>query len=171
MPEKEIISSKGMFSPAFLCQWQLPSLSCHFNGSKILLLPILTCSQDEATDGEIDALRTAMKCIIDFNLESQFPPEDIEKRIVELEKLRAERRSSVPGPKKQVWHQNKNKRLRTEVSTVEPFDIPVFTPSGQYETSYLSNGGPRQFASSGNRSRNNLRTRQGFAGNHYLYHS
>ncbi|KAG2695363.1 hypothetical protein I3760_07G010500 [Carya illinoinensis] len=128
-------------------------------------------AKDEATDGEIDALRTAMKCVIDFNLESQFPPEDIEKRIVELEKLRAERRSSVPGPKKQVWHQNKNKRLRTEVSTVEPFDIPVFTPSGQYETSYLSNGGPRQFASSGNRSRNNLRTRQGFAGNHYLYRS
>ncbi|XP_035551447.1 FRIGIDA-like protein 5 [Juglans regia] len=128
-------------------------------------------AKDEATDGEIDALRTAMECIIDFNLESEFPPKDIEKRIVELEKLRAERRSSVPGPKKQVWHQNKNKRLRTEVSTVEPFDIPVFTPSGQYETSYLYSGGPRQFASSGNSSRNNLRTRQGFAGNHYLYHS
>lgn len=115
-----------------------------------------------------------MKCIMDFNLEPQFPPKDIEKRIVELEKLRAIRRRSVPGSKKQVWHQNKNKRLRTDASTVEqPFDIPAFTPPWRYETSYPPSGGvPRQFGLSGDSSNSNLRSRLGgFAGNRYLYHS
>ncbi|KAL4634037.1 hypothetical protein ACB092_04G168300, partial [Castanea dentata] len=93
---------------------------------------------DKAANREIAALRDVLGCITDYNLESQFPPKDIERRVLELEKLKAERRNAAStsavefGPKQpdvkkcdnsgsackqQAQPQNRNKRARTAVST------------------------------------------------------
>ena len=40
---------------------------------------------DQAIDREIAAVRTVIKYIAKYKLESEYPPEDLEKQIVELE--------------------------------------------------------------------------------------
>lgn len=134
--------------------------------------------QDKATDNELGALRAAMGCITDYNLESQVPPMGIEIRIAELEKLKAERRRSLSAlgftvepndpnggkhgicvslRKQQVQWQNENKRARTAVPTVRPYDTPACAstvpsrnpPSWHCGTSDVVNGGPGRFGFAG----------------------
>jgi hypothetical protein len=133
-------------------------------------------------------------CITDYNLESQFPPKVIEKRVLEIEKVKAERRHAGPASavsvepkqpvlkkrgnsdsahKQQLQQQNKKKRARTAVSTVRPYARPVFTPisSYRYGTSAVSNGGHEQYGYDGNlRVAPNLGAGQQFYRNPYMYH-
>lgn len=45
---------------------------------------------DQAIDKEIAAVRTVIKYIAKYKLESEYPPEDLEKQIVELENEKKE---------------------------------------------------------------------------------
>ncbi len=153
------------------------------------------CSQDKAANRELAALGAVLGCITDYNLESQFPPKDIEKRVLEIEKVKAERRHAGPASavsvepkqpvlkkrgnsdsahKQQLQQQNKKKRARTAVSTVRPYARPVFTPpisSYRYGTSAVSNGGHEQYGFDGNfRVAPNLGAGQQFYRNPYMYH-
>ena len=139
------------------------------------------CSQDKATNREIAALRDVLGCITDYNLETQFPPKDIERRVLELEKLKAERRTAAStsavevGPKQpdvkkcdnsgsarkqQVQPQNRNKRARTAVSTVRPHAMPVPAHGGHGHFGYAGNYSLSPYLGAG----------QQFVRNHYLFH-
>ena len=51
-----------------------------------MLISIENCLQNHGIDREINVLRTVMKYIAKYKLESEYPPEDLEKQIVKLEK-------------------------------------------------------------------------------------
>ncbi|KAL5566208.1 hypothetical protein UlMin_029372 [Ulmus minor] len=98
--------------------------------------------KDKATDKEIDALRTALQCIQDYNLESEFYSGNILKRISLLEKIKRDRnhsatfffnpeleqqqqqptkkRSNASSDPEKRPQQNKTKFPRTVASNVRP---------------------------------------------------
>ncbi|KAF7805161.1 FRIGIDA-like protein 5 [Senna tora] len=107
--------------------------------------------KDKVRDEEVACLRTVMKCISDNNLESHNLPKEIQNRINELEKLKANSvgATATPGAASKVEVQeqpkqkkrsneevakkhpakprsNNNKRPRTVAS--RPSVTPVFTP-------------------------------------------
>ncbi|KAM1086946.1 hypothetical protein ACFX2H_012473 [Malus domestica] len=53
---------------------------------------------------ELSAVRAVIKCIEDYNLEAEFPPEDLKKRLEQLEKVKPEKKRPVVVPA--------NKRVR-----------------------------------------------------------
>eukprot|EP01018_Ginkgo_biloba_P035041 Gb_33604 [translate_table: standard] len=60
-----------------------------------------TAAQNEANTKELSALRAVIKCIEEHKLESQFSPESLQKRVVQLEKAKADRKRSAGAVKSQ----------------------------------------------------------------------
>ncbi|KAF8410834.1 hypothetical protein HHK36_003371 [Tetracentron sinense] len=70
-------------------------------------------SQNEATAKEIAALKAVIKYVGDHKLESQYPRENLEKRVEQLEKQKADRKRPAAAPAtKPQQHQPGNKRPR-----------------------------------------------------------
>ncbi|KAK9292138.1 hypothetical protein L1049_020097 [Liquidambar formosana] len=55
-------------------------------------------AKNVATKNEVNALTAVVRCIEDYKLESEYPPEILKKRIVQLEKQIKNREGNVPAP-------------------------------------------------------------------------
>eukprot|EP01018_Ginkgo_biloba_P024170 Gb_40916 [translate_table: standard] len=90
----------------------VPLLKAYLKNSKKDTLASLKSGNDsvaalnEANTKELTALRAVIKCIEEHKLEYLFPPDSLQKRLVQLEKTRAERKRSGGNVKSQ------NKRPR-----------------------------------------------------------
>ncbi|XP_058081102.1 FRIGIDA-like protein 3 [Magnolia sinica] len=69
-------------------------------------------AENEAIAKELAALRAIIKCIEEHNLQSEYLPEGLEKRIAQLEKHKAERKRPAPTMPKTQQQQAANKRPR-----------------------------------------------------------
>ncbi|KAJ4976330.1 hypothetical protein NE237_001436 [Protea cynaroides] len=87
-----------------------------------------TQSQNEATAKEIAALKAVIKYIEEHNLDSQYPSENLSKRILQLEKQKAERKrpAATPAAKKPTG----NKRPR--------FSPPAAYPKTMHGTTTIA---------------------------------
>lgn len=92
-------------------------------------------SMGEADNKELNALNTVLKYIGDYNLASEYPPESIEKRIKQLENLKANRKSNVPAQplkpnqlKRKVPKQLMQNRSKRPVTHANSAGIPSQQP-------------------------------------------
>lgn len=90
----------------------VPLLKAYLKNSKKATLATLksgnnSAAVNEANTKELTALKTVIKCIEEHNLESLFPTNNLQNRVADLEKKRAERKKSG-GPSK-----SQNKRSRS----------------------------------------------------------
>ncbi|PIN26164.1 hypothetical protein CDL12_01087 [Handroanthus impetiginosus] len=73
-------------------------------------------SLNEAVMKEINALKSVVKCIEDYGLESQYPRDELVRRIENLEKEKADRKRPLPKPQQQQakeTQRNGGKRMKT----------------------------------------------------------
>ncbi|KAF8409693.1 hypothetical protein HHK36_005772 [Tetracentron sinense] len=130
--QKLISKGKHLDAVLFIYAFELadkfppvPLLKAHVKDSEKVTQEILKKgnnslqSQNKATDKEVFALRVVIKYIRDHTLESQYPPENLEKRAEQLEKQKADRKrpARVRAPKPQQLQQQQqqqsgNKRPR-----------------------------------------------------------
>lgn len=90
--------------------------------------------QDEFNERELTGLKSVMKCIEEHNLEEQYPVEPLNKRILQLEKAKAEKKRATeptkPQPKRprgaqpRVTDNNNNKN--TQYGRVIPERYPQY---------------------------------------------
>ncbi|KAK6934540.1 Frigida-like [Dillenia turbinata] len=115
---------------------------------------------NEATAKEVGALKSVIKHIEDYNLESEYPKGNLEKRIEQLEKQKAERKrpASTPASKPQhpqqkqpkTWQLSGNKRPRVAdyspvvgapVAAVPTIATDVSATVPPYRSSLISSAG------------------------------
>lgn len=60
------------------------------------------CSQNDATMKELAALKAVLKCIEEYQLESQYPSTPLQKRVVQLEKAKSDRKRAAVAVKAQT---------------------------------------------------------------------
>ncbi|CAK9148847.1 unnamed protein product [Ilex paraguariensis] len=90
--------------------------------------------QREATDKEVGVLKSVIKCIEDYNLESKYPKEILVKRIEELEMEQTNRKCPAAVPTPQPWQQSKpqkcsgSKHSRTTSPATMPQSVAGLLP-------------------------------------------
>lgn len=102
----------------------VPLLKAYLKNSKKATLATLksgnnSAAVNEANTKELTALRTVIKCIEEHNLESLFPTSNLQNRVADLEKKRAERKKSGGASKSQ------NKRSRSNAGGSGPHMPPA----------------------------------------------
>ncbi|KAJ1288310.1 hypothetical protein BS78_02G079400 [Paspalum vaginatum] len=99
-------------------------------------------AQNEMNERELSALKAVIKCIEEHKLEEQYPVDPLQKRVLQLEKAKADKRRAVEAAKPQ------SKRPRANGSTFAPRAIgsadksfypatPERHPSGPYERQFM----------------------------------
>ncbi|NMG42110.1 hypothetical protein GRZ55_23105, partial [Chelativorans sp. ZYF759] len=71
-------------------------------------------AQNETNERELSALKAIMKCIEEHKLEEQYPTDPLQKRILQLEKAKADKRRAAEAAKPQ------SKRPRANGTTYAP---------------------------------------------------
>ncbi|PON73957.1 Frigida-like [Parasponia andersonii] len=119
-----ILQDKVIEATRFICTLQLadkfppvPLLKAHLKEAKKVASSILKKSnspeaKDDAANKELSALNSIVRCIEEYKLESEYPPENLKERIDLLRKQKRERRvtPTAPAPKAQVQQQSGKKR-------------------------------------------------------------
>ncbi|KAL6600591.1 hypothetical protein ACP70R_045391 [Stipagrostis hirtigluma subsp. patula] len=82
-------------------------------------------AQNEMNERELSALKAVIKCIEDHKLEEQYPVDSLQKRVVQLEKAKADKRRAVEAAKPQ------SKRPRANGSVFAP-RVNSFTDKSFY---------------------------------------
>ncbi|CAE6228415.1 unnamed protein product [Arabidopsis arenosa] len=93
--------------------------------------------QDEFNERELTGLKTVIKCIEEHNLEEQYPAEPLHKRILQLEKAKADKKRATeptkPQPKRPRGAQprvpdnnNNNNNIKTGYGRVIPERYPQY---------------------------------------------
>ena len=59
------------------------------------------CFQNEMNERELSALKSVIKCIEEHKLEEQYPVDPLQKRVLQLEKAKADKRRAVEAAKPQ----------------------------------------------------------------------
>ncbi|GLJ17829.1 hypothetical protein SUGI_0311830 [Cryptomeria japonica] len=85
----------------------VPLLKTYLKNSKKGFSGNNSVAANEANSKELNALRAVIKCIEELNLQTDFPPDSLQNRVVELEKKRSERKKTGVAVKSQ------NKRPRS----------------------------------------------------------
>uniref|UniRef100_A0A5B7BCW5 FRIGIDA-like protein n=1 Tax=Davidia involucrata TaxID=16924 RepID=A0A5B7BCW5_DAVIN len=159
--QKLISKGKQLLAIKFIFKFELtdkfppvPLLKDYVKESKKLALKVrkggkhTLQSLNEATMKEVSALNSVIKYIEDYNLDSEYPKENLVKRIENLEKEKADRKRPAPKPlqpSKPQKKQSGGKRPRTTAaagpaavprsvaapsSTVPPFQPPHLQVAG-----------------------------------------
>lgn len=63
---------------------------------------VTCCLQNDATMKELAALKAVLKCIEEYQLESQYPSMPLQKRVVQLEKAKSDRKRAAVAVKAQT---------------------------------------------------------------------
>ncbi|EFH40152.1 hypothetical protein ARALYDRAFT_331248 [Arabidopsis lyrata subsp. lyrata] len=99
---------------------------------------------DEFNERELTGLKTVIKCIEEHNLEEQYPAEPLHKRILQLEKAKADKKRATeptkPQPKRPRGAQprvpdNNNNNIKTGYGRVIPERLTLSVPLLHTETS------------------------------------
>ncbi|KAK6947030.1 Frigida-like, partial [Dillenia turbinata] len=100
---------------------------------------------NEATAKEVSALKSVIKHIEDYNLESEYPKGNLEKRVEQLEKQKAERKRSAPTASKPQQSQRIEQLEKQKAERKRPASAPASKPQ------YSQQKQPKTWQMSGNK--------------------
>ncbi|GMI69206.1 hypothetical protein like AT5G48385 [Hibiscus trionum] len=135
---------KAQFSP-------VPLLKAYLKEAKKASSPVKPgnaslSAQTEFNEGELAALKAVIKCIEDHNLEEQYPVDPLQKRVLQLEKAKADKKGATEAAKPQPKRPRANgagygPRV-TNVAADKPFYSRVTDrlPQYVYDRSYVYPG-------------------------------